>query len=177
MRGAEVCAAWSVISAWPAWGHKPYVGASGAQNRAYFLHEKCYESNFPCLVGFFLFVFGFFFVNPLASDFFVGKEEIGFELWGNFVAYEGSILKGKKSKREDLQRELSCFLRNCRCFWGKRGRRGCTPGKNSFSGKCFRFHSSKHRYRSVILLELLKWAKRSQLCNKEDGRTGAFPLG
>lgn len=127
--------------------------------------------------GFFLFVFGFFFVNPLASDFFVGKEEIGFELWGNFVAYEGSILKGKKSKREDLQRELSCFLRNCRCFWGKRGRRGCTPGKNSFSGKCFRFHSSKHRYRSVILLELLKWAKRSQLCNKEDGRTGAFPLG
>lgn len=27
-------------------------GATSAQNRAYFLHEKCYESKFPCLVGF-----------------------------------------------------------------------------------------------------------------------------
>lgn len=118
-----------------------------------------------------------FLVSALALDFFVGKEELWPEVWGNFVAYEGRMLKVQKSKREDLQRELSCFLRNCRCFWGILGRHGCTPGKNSFSGKCFHFHSSKHRYLSVILRGLLKWAKHSQFCNKKHRRTGAFPLG
>lgn len=108
MRGAEVYAVWSVTSAWPACGHKPYVGATGAQNRAYFLHEKCYKSNFPCLVS--------FFGQSVSLRFFVGKEELGSEVRDNFVAYEGRMLKVKKNKREDLQRELSCFLRNCRCF-------------------------------------------------------------
>lgn len=41
-------------------------------------------------------------------------------------------------------------------------------------GKCFHFHSSRHRYLSVILPELLKWEKHSQFCNKKHTQSWSF---
>lgn len=51
-RGCGVSAVQSVISVWQVWGHKPYVRASGAQNRVYFLHEEVECEFLPLFVFF-----------------------------------------------------------------------------------------------------------------------------
>ena len=154
----------SVISAWlgskQLADHKPYVRATRAQERAYFLHKKYLMQVTSRVWGFFC-------------------RQASIRIWGSMWLFgtwrKNAESSGSKRVRRKIERErLAASLEIADVSEENWADTGMLLAERTVWGKSFHFHSSSYRYLSIILPELSKWAKHSLVWDKKHKQNWGF---